>query len=346
MSTLSAHTLDGAWGPNYRRYELPWSQHTEERQRLKKILKAVMVTLLVLSVVIPFLPVSERDRNAAPDVPPRLAKLLIEKKLPPPPPPPVVELEIPDTPKSEPVVKQPEPVKPVIKPEPIRQAVIIPDVKPPEPTPEQIREKAKEKAKRSGLLAVADDLAALRQNDAINKTSGRALSAAVENSNVTERSLITSKSSKRSAGVNTAALSRNTGGGGLATHTTTAVSAPVSALASNSRSGSEGSTSVGNTSGAGQRSQQEIESIFDRNKAAIYALYRRALRKDPTLQGKLVLQLTIAPSGKVVSCAIVSSDLSSPEFEANLVKRVSKFDFGAQDVDEVTTTKPIDFFPA
>lgn len=86
--------------------------------------------------------------------------------------------------------------------------------------------------------------------------------------------------------------------------------------------------------------------VFDRNKAAIYALYRRALRENPALQGKLVLRLTIAPSGQVVDCEVVSSELGDADLEARLVRRVRLFDFGAKDVAEVTTTKPIEFFPA
>ncbi|MEM7083316.1 MAG: TonB family protein [Pseudomonadota bacterium] len=332
--------------PNYRRYDLPWTREAEEHTRLRKITTGVMGTLLVLSVVIPFLPVSDIERNAATDIPPRLAKLVIEKKEPPPPPPPkepeVIKEEV-AKPKPEPKPEPPPEVKP-----PPRVAKVItppkPEPKPvePEPTRQEVVEKAREKAKTVGLMAVADDLADLRQNSAVQNTSGRNLSASVSDGDVTQRSLITSKSSTRSAGVKTANLSRSTGGGGLAGRTTTAVAAPVYATAT----GPTGSASGGQSDYAGQRSQEEIETIFDKNKAAIYALYRRALRKDPTLQGKLVLELTIAPSGKVVSVSVVSSELGSDDFEKNLLRRVKMFDFGAQDVDEVTTTKPIDFFPA
>jgi TonB family protein len=86
--------------------------------------------------------------------------------------------------------------------------------------------------------------------------------------------------------------------------------------------------------------------IFDKNKGAIYALYNRALRRDPTLQGKLVLRLTIEPSGAVTFCEIVSSELGDSELERKLVQRVKLFRFPDKDVAPVTTTKPIDFFPA
>ncbi|MEO0975375.1 MAG: AgmX/PglI C-terminal domain-containing protein, partial [Pseudomonadota bacterium] len=155
-----------------------------------------------------------------------------------------------------------------------------------------------------------------------------------------ERSLVTAGAGSASGGINTASLSRNTGGTQLAGRQTTTVESDV-AVAQVARETAEATGQV-----AASRSREEIERIFDLNKAAIYALYRRALRQDPGLQGKLVLRLTIAPSGQVVACEVVSSELNSPDLENKLVRRVRLFDFGAKDVAEVTTTKPIEFFPA
>ena len=42
----------------------------------------------------------------------------------------------------------------------------------------------------------------------------------------------------------------------------------------------------------------KIETVFDRQKGAIYALYNRATRSNPELQGKLVLEFTISPAGE------------------------------------------------
>ena len=100
------------------------------------------------------------------------------------------------------------------------------------------------------------------------------------------------------------------------------------------------------TSNRGSRSREEIELIFDKNKGAIFSLYNRALRRDPGLEGKLVLRLTIAPNGQVTACEIVSSELGDLELEQKLVQRVKLFRFEARDVEAITTTKPIDFFPA
>ncbi len=86
--------------------------------------------------------------------------------------------------------------------------------------------------------------------------------------------------------------------------------------------------------------------IFDRNKGAIYSIYNRALRQNPTLQGKVVLKLTITPSGKVTECMVLSSELDDAALGDKVAQRVKRFDFGAQEVNEVTITYPIDFLPA
>ena len=65
-------------------------------------------------------------------------------------------------------------------------------------------------------------------------------------------------------------------------------------------------------SGKGARTREEIELVFDRNRSAIYALYSRALRDNPALQGKVVLEVTIAPSGDVTDVRLVSSELGDP----------------------------------
>jgi TonB family protein len=109
--------------------------------------------------------------------------------------------------------------------------------------------------------------------------------------------------------------------------------------------GAGGSLSKGG-SGKASRSIEEIKLVFERNKGAIYAIYNRALRDDPSLQGKVVVKLTIAPSGQVVDCRVESSELKASELEAKLLARIRGFDFGAKDVDQMVVTWPVDFLPS
>ena len=86
--------------------------------------------------------------------------------------------------------------------------------------------------------------------------------------------------------------------------------------------------------------------VFERNKGAIYAIYNRALREDPTLQGKVVLKLTIAPSGEVSEVRIESSELNDAELERKLLARIRQFQFGALPVETLVATYPVDFLPS
>src|SRR6266550_2980300 len=52
-----------------------------------------------------------------------------------------------------------------------------------------------------------------------------------------------------------------------------------------------------------------------------------------------------ARSGDVTMCRIVSSELRDPDLERKIIALVRLFRFDPKDVDTVTTTKPIDFFP-
>jgi periplasmic protein TonB len=48
----------------------------------------------------------------------------------------------------------------------------------------------------------------------------------------------------------------------------------------------------------------------------------------------------------VTMCRVVSSELNDPDLERKIIARVRLFHFEPKDVESITTTKPIDFFPA
>ena len=315
--------------PFYREYELPWSANSSQDRKFQRLLGIVFLIVLVLGVVWPFIPVPEPDPYEIEEIPPRIAQLLLEEKPLPPPPPPVVEEE----PEPEPEVEEPEPEQVVeSEPEPEPEPV-------PEPEPD-LQEIAREQA-QAAFMPFAEDLADLVDQELLEKVAdNRELSASVGEAQRNERSMITSKVGTASAGINTASMSRNTGGTGIAGRSTTKVDSPVAGIAP------AGGARRSGTSGKASRSREEIELVFDKNKGAIFALYNRALRSDPSLEGKLVLRLTIAPNGAVTFCEIVSSELGDEDLERKLVQRVKLFRFEARDAEAITTTKPIDFFPA
>jgi hypothetical protein len=95
------------------------------------------------------------------------------------------------------------------------------------------------------------------------------------------------------------------------------------------------------------RTDEEIQIVFDRYKAALYRIYNTELRKNPTLRGKMLLRITIEPGGEVSACAVEATDLASNELVAQIVERVRRFNFGPkEDVPKLTILYPIDFLPA
>jgi protein TonB len=296
----------------YRSFELPWEGDPESQRRFRRLVTIGLGLLLLLGLLLPLihLPVPLRAPEEA--VPERLARLMVEEKPKPPPPPPV---------------EQPKPkpeVKPVEQPKPVDRVA-----------------EARKKAEHY-MSNVKDELANLRRDvDLTPLGQTKNLSGAVGADSHAERSLIASKAGSGSSGITSANSSRGfgSGAGSLTGHETTAVSSRIAAIGNGS-----GVTRTG-ASGKPARSREEIELVFDRNKGAIYALYSRALRENPELMGKLVLEFTIAPTGEITMCRVVSSELNDPDLERKIVARVKLFQFEARDVATITTTKPIDFIP-
>ena len=94
------------------------------------------------------------------------------------------------------------------------------------------------------------------------------------------------------------------------------------------------------------RSEEDVIFVMDQNKSKLHSIYRRARRGHPGLKGKIVLEITIAPSGKVLKVRIKSSELNDSKLESRLVARIKRFDFGSNSVEEVTVLFPIEFLPS
>ncbi len=303
---------------------LPWSATKEDDEKFRKYILVALLLFVIVGVIVPLLPVPEIERDELEEIPPQLAKIILEKKqLPPTPPPPAAK-------KEKPVEKK---VKPKPKPKP--------KVKPkPKPKPVQTVEQARDKAALSGLLQFKDDLQEMRESVDKEKLSNNQLSRAAGDARKIERSVITGKAGGTSGGINTARLSRNTGGAALSGRETTRVSGPVAKLGKGDGSGAGGSGA-----GSSGRSDESVRKVFDRNKGSIFSIYNRALRKDPSLQGKVTIKLVIEPSGAVSSVKLVSSELNNPTLERKLIARVKLINFGAEEVARTTVNYSFDFLP-
>jgi len=292
---------------------LPWENNSEETNRfLKLILSAVIISILISSVV-PFLTVAELDRAKTTTIPPRLVKMILEqKKVVEPPPPPPAEAK--EEKKEE---EKPEEKKEEVKPIEIKTA--------------------KEVAKKH--IAVFDALADLRDlanvddlkvNQSLSNDTGQAAKVT--------RSLITKKATQGSGGIIVATASRSSGIGALKGQNVTKVTSNIGDAVANTKRKTK--------SGNQKRSDENIQLAFDKNKSAIFALYHRSLRKDPSLQGRVVFRLTISASGKVTACSVDTSEIVDPKLLKRLVSRIKRINFGAQSVVTWNDTYQINFLPS
>src|SRR5882724_5747798 len=306
---------------------MPWTWGGEDDRRFQKSLLGALAVCLLLTLIFPLISL---PRLSAPEETPPEQVLHITMALPRPPPPPRV---LPPPPK---LAVQ----KPVEKPTPqqARKA----------PTEELVKpavEAAVEPPKPAGLMVFKQRLAALADTQINPALGAQARINNADNSVGTpERAMLTTSAPGTSGGINLAAVSRGLGSGGgternaIRGGTLTQASSGIGSAAAASRPVSGGP-------GPG-RTDEEIQIVFDRHKAQLYRLYNLELRRDPTLQGKMILRLTIEPDGSVSMCQQQATSMNAPQLSAQVVERVKTFNFGAKSVPPVTIVYPIDFLPA
>lgn len=323
-----------------------WHVAEREEQFFKRLAWSSVLLFSALALSMSLVQLPKVARQELEHVPPRLARILTERQqLPAPapkPPPPLAGPEVlrPQKSSKKPAERLP---KELLSPPALRTPS----------TPQERLTDAREKAQRSGLLALQDDLADLRDNlnlDRLARPQGmeRDIITAPRDTgsggSSSARSLVDAGARSSSGGMKATALS-STSRSQVETKLAGRELAPVkSAISTESVTGSDskGGTSVRKPG----RTNEEVALIFQRHKSAIDALYNRALREDPTLQGKVQFELTIAGNGKVTDCRIVSSDLNAPELEKKILVLIKSFEFLSKETDTTTLSYSIQFLPS
>lgn len=310
-------------GGQYKRSVMPWETEEEDRRRLRKVLLIAFLVMFVIGVVPQVWQFPEPDPNKKIEVPDRLVQMLKKK----------------------------QPPKPIEQPKQVKQEEEKPkDVAKkedrPKPTEQQVK-KARKTAQTKGVLAFSDsfsdmiedaDVSNLGADARVSDAGSQSLGGAPGS-----RSMLAAQATGSSGGIANASISRGgvgAGGSGISGVEAGQVESSVSIAAR------DAARPV--SSGVGPaRTDEEIQIVFDRYKSALYRIYNRELRNDPTLRGKMVLAITIEPDGSVSACKVQSTDMNSATLSAEIVERVKRFNFGAK--EGVPATKilyPIDFLPA
>jgi TonB family protein len=358
-----------------------WAYSPEDEKRFRRYLRNILSVVLLACLIFILMP-RPKEVRVAQEAPPRLAKLLLEREALPIPkpvaPPPIAKKEERVAEPTKPAEKTatPEPKRPEPRQEAAKGAKVPEARNPIEGKPPGEVDAARKRVAGIGLLASSKDLNELRgapvavqlqtdikQGPGVGTGVGVGVGAGNE-AGIPIRSMITSNAQGGSGGINTAAYSRNTGGGGLAGRATTLVEGAAGGGGGGGPGGGGGGgkgngTGLGSGDGArnggtiakggsgkASRSLEDIKIVLERSKGSLYSIYNRALRDDASLQGKVVVELKISPSGEVISARVISSELKTPDLEAKILARIRTLDFGAKDVAEMVTTWPLDFLPA
>jgi TonB family protein len=299
---------------------LPWALAREEDRRFHRILLQTLVVCVAVGAITPYIRLPPPDADVAEDLPARRVHLLAEQDRPAPGPA-AVSIPVPAAPAVT------APAKPQAVAEPLPVAPVV--------TPRQ-------KAARSGVLAMSAALSALQARTPKTGTrQGQENAAGEVHATPPQPSMLTANVTRGSKGI----------AGGVAHESVLGASGLPDREDSRQGAGSRaGRAATRGRTGAPPpglvRSEEEIQEVLDRNKGAMYTLYNRELRKETSLQGKVVMRITIAPAGNVTRCVILSSELDSASLERQLVALIKRIDFGNKPgVPAVTTKIPIEFFP-
>jgi outer membrane biosynthesis protein TonB len=360
----------------YRPLLMPWARNGEDDRRYRKIFStSLAISLAIGAIVLAFEPTHVKRQEAF--IPEHIAELVVKKKEEPKKP----ESKPQDKPRDKPVertaaAKAPSPPSRVAASDAPGPG---PADRPPAPGTADAQQVARASAQGKGVLAHQNEFAGLIDSSGPVKVGAEGVvsnTGQIAAGTATTRSLIVSQVGTGSGGINVAAISRNgNGGGGTGgAGTGTGGGGGGTGFGGNGLGGG-GSSLAGGGGGDGggvkvakvksstgaavadarplsqgtapSRTDEEIQIVFDRYKAALYRIYNRELRNDPSLKGKMVLQLSIDPDGHVTACSVKSTDLNSPALSTEVVERVLKFNFGAKaGVPPITITYPIDFLPA
>ena len=314
-----------------------WNYAEDADARYRRIMRRFIIGYLLFALIVPWLKLVGVEKGGGDSGKQRYARLV---ETPPAPPAPVAE-EPPPAPEPTPEPPKPEPKKP----EPVKE--VKPEPKP-QPTQEQLQQRARQVAQRSGLLAMQDQLADLRDRN-LTSLDGRPLTSAAQTggaetqADVDPSATFARSASAASSGITSpAGAGRRQSGTKLDQRKTTTVESPVGFGKDVQRPGQGGDKLI-----AG-RTLEEIQLAFDRAKSAFYIIFDRAARANANIStGKIVVSLTIAPDGSVTDCRVVSSTFGDPDLENKVVQRVKLLNFGAKDVPTFTYPNyPINYLPS
>ena len=207
---------------------------------------------------------------------------------------------------------------------------------------EEKTKQARESAKSKGVLALQDQLASMRDTANLANLANTQQTQGGGQTDTSQRKILGRESNKTSGGIKLGSLSSDVGAAGEleGRRNTEFVGAEIGKASLATQQRIEETQDV-----IGSRDLDSIRQILDANKGAVYSLYRRALRQNPSIEGKLTVRLTIQPGGYLWSVRLVDSELGAPELVEKLISRIGLINFGTQNVTTTELEYAFNFLP-
>ncbi|OUS40642.1 hypothetical protein A9R00_04985 [Oleispira antarctica] len=291
---------------------LPWHENEEQFEYFKKLSKTIVIPLMILLFVMPLLP----DFAEKPEV---IKKVVTQLALDPP----------------EEIVRAPEEAPPEVQPKPKQ--------KPKASKKTKDQTKVKPTSGAASLAALSQQLSALSSAASAPKQQKKnvfvADSGKVQKSS---RSLLGQKNATSSSnGLSASDVTINARGGQVLEHQSGNVESPIMSI--------ELPTEEQYHFDPNQNSRRDMQSIrrtLERYKGSVYALYTKALRKNPELNGRFIFEFVILANGDISGLKLVSSELNEAKLEAQMLKKIGGIKFGAADHIPTAVQYTFSFLPS
>jgi len=299
---------------------LPWSPNPKQEKLFERWTRNTMIVLLVLFLIVPWLPVFEKEY-----IPPQ--EKIVKTKV-------VLEAE--------------QLIPPVVKPKVIPKIKPKPKLKPKNAVIKKENTVAAEPKNTKDALSQSKGLANLSSQMEALKGSLNVAGMKTKQSTNNKKAMVAkvdrgvlgeSRATKASLGLDVDESLMKNSSIQLVDHKTSNVEGMVS-LGDISESSSNYSYV------SGQRDGDNIRRVIDRKKGLIYSLYYDAINNYPDLHGEFIFKIIVEPNGKISNLILVSSELEVNELEQKMLNIIRQLDFGVADVSSTTFEYRFVFFPS
>lgn len=141
---------------------------------------------------------------------------------------------------------------------------------------------------------------------------------------------------------------RSAGGGasgGRSPDSGSAAGAPGGRRARHTGSGTSAGDAGAADDAGGARSAASLLAVVRKYSAAIQLCYDEELQRDPSRRGKLSVEITVAASGEVRSVQVIEDTVGSPQMTACVRAKIQSWRFPAAPGDDVAFRAPFVFTP-